>query len=117
MEVKSTGEAMLKSALCILDQSEDDPTAIRAEIARILRTEGAVVGLRTLLEIAQDETAPKGVRADCAKALLDRGGYVAPRAEAAEPSEKMLTEMSPAELLDVINECEGELMAQADTVQ
>src|SRR5882757_9801014 len=43
------------------------------------------VGLRTLLEIAQDETAPKGVCADCAKALLDRDGYVAPRAEAAEP--------------------------------
>jgi len=75
------------------------------------------VGLRTLLEIAQDETAPKGVCADCAKALLDRDGYVAPRAEAAEPGEKMLAEMSPAELLGVINECEGELMAQADTVQ
>jgi hypothetical protein len=113
---KIQGETMSKKSLCILDESED-PIAIRAEVARILRTKRVTVSLKTLLEIAQDKTAPKGVRADCAKALLNRGGYLAPRAEAAEPGEKMLAEMSPAELLDVINECEGELGARANTVQ
>jgi hypothetical protein len=88
-----------------------------SEVARSLRTEGATLGLAALLEIVSDPHAPKGVRVDAAKALLDRAGYVAPRAEATTPNEKMLSEMSVAELLDVINACEDELAASARVVQ
>jgi hypothetical protein len=87
------------------------------EVLRKLREEGAPLGLRTLIEICRDPDAPKGVRADCAKALLDRAGYVAPRAEPVTPDEKMLVEMSQAELLEVISTCEAELAGRAKVVQ
>jgi|SRR6266508_2004188 len=87
-----------------------------SEVQCILRTEGTARGLAALLEIVSDPNAPKGVRVDAAKALLDRAGYVAPRAEAAPPTQKMLTEMSPAELADIIKECEDTLAARATVV-
>lgn len=90
--------------------------AMRSEVARRLRSEGAAVGYQVLVRIARDEDAPKGVRAQCAMALLDRAGHVAPRAEAAAPGEKTMSEMTPHELLDVINECEGELAGRARPV-
>ncbi len=90
--------------------------AIRAELARAMRTEGASTSYAFLLDTVRDTAAPRGARVDAAKTILDRAGYIAPKAEAAAPGEKMLGEMTQAELLQVINECEGELAGRATPV-
>jgi hypothetical protein len=89
---------------------------VRNTILKTLQVHGAPLGLRVLQEIARDEQAPKAVRADCAYKLLTLAGFVAPKAEAAAPGEKMLGEMSQDELRRIVDECENELAARAKPV-
>jgi len=68
---------------------------------RLLRTEGASVGLRVLLEIAEDTKAPSHVRRAAAKDLLGLGGHseaVAAAQAAAEVQRKGLEDMTADEL-------------------
>jgi len=90
--------------------------AIHSEVARRLRAEGAPVGLAVLLSVAKNEAAPAGVRVDAAKTLLSRAGHIEPRAEAAKPDTKDLSDMSQEELRKVIDQCESHLADQATPV-
>jgi len=90
--------------------------AVHMEVHRRLKVEGAPVGLAVLLSVAKNVNAPAGVRVDAAKTLLSRAGHIEPRAEAAKPDTKDLSDMSQEELRKVIDQCESRLADQATPV-
>lgn len=72
---------------------------IQAEQAFLLRTEGARVGVATLLEIAGDKKSPSASRVMAARELVKLSGVAAD----AEGENKPLHAMSRAELVDAAN--------------
>lgn len=82
-------------------RGSDVETLLHRLRERVLRTEGASVGVKVLLEIAQDRSAPQHVRRAAAKDLLGLGGHseaVAAAQAAAEVQRKGLEDMTADEL-------------------
>lgn len=83
---------------------------IRARIAARLNTQGATVGLNTLIKIANDDTAPKGARVQAANSLLDRAGFVSKVLDKQrDADEKPISEMSASELEGFIGKLASKL--------
>jgi len=84
------------------EDAEDDmfdPAAIREELRRKLKTEGAQVAYRTMLAVAQDPKAQASARATCAVALFRGAGFLGKRADEEDASEgKSIDQMTAAEL-------------------
>lgn len=74
--------------------------AIRAEIMRLLATEGAVIGFGGLKRIAQDTKAPAAAQVAAQKALLQGAGLLEGPAEGKES--KPINEMDRDELRSFI---------------
>lgn len=83
-------------------ENKSDP-AVAAEVRRIaretLRTDGAEVGVRVLIEIASDAKQPAGARVQAADKLVRHSGLSAEGADGREPHE-----MSGADLAKAIDE-------------
>lgn len=88
--------------------------AIRARVSAKLNTQGASIGIDTLVKIASDETAPKGARVQAANSLLDRAGFVSKTLEKQrDTDDKPLSEMSASELEGLIGKLTHKLDASA----
>lgn len=82
-------------------QRPDVITLLHAARERLLQTEGASVGLRVLLELAEGPSVPAAVRRAAAKDLLALGGHsevVAAQKSLAGQAPKSLQDMAPDEL-------------------
>jgi hypothetical protein len=77
----------------------DEPSAIREELRRKLKTEGARVAYDTMVAVAQDPKAQASARATCAVALFRGAGFLGKRADDEDASEgKEIHQMSPEEM-------------------
>lgn len=75
--------------------------AVRAEVVRLLATEGAAIGFGGLKRIAQDTKAPAAAQVAAAKALLQGAGLLEGPAEGKES--KPINEMDRDELRSFID--------------
>jgi hypothetical protein len=81
------------------DRLGDEPAAIREELRRKLKTEGARVAYQTMVAVAQDSKAQASARATCAVALFRGAGFLGKRADDEDASEgKSIDQMSAAEM-------------------
>jgi hypothetical protein len=81
------------------DLLSDEPAAIREELRRKLKTEGARVAYDTMVAVAQDPKAQASARATCAVALFRGAGFLGKRADEEDASEgKTPDQMTAAEL-------------------
>jgi hypothetical protein len=81
------------------DLLADEPAAIREELRRKLKTEGARVAYDTMVAVAQDPKAQASARATCAVALFRGAGFLGKRADEEDASEgKTPDQMTAAEL-------------------
>ncbi len=81
------------------DLLADEPSAIREELRRKLKTEGARVAYDTMVAVAQDPKAQASARATCAVALFRGAGFLGKRADEEDASEgKSPDQMTDAEL-------------------
>jgi hypothetical protein len=81
------------------DLLADEPAAIREELRRKLKTEGARVAYDTMVAVAQDPKAQASARATCAVALFRGAGFLGKRADDEDASEgKSVDQMSVAEM-------------------
>ena len=78
---------------------DNGPAAVREELRRKLKTEGARVAVDTMLAVCKDPKAQASARATCAVGLLRAAGYLSKKAEEEDEAEgKPLHEMTNAEL-------------------
>jgi len=81
------------------DLLADEPAAVREELRRRLKTEGARVAVDTMLAVCQDAKAQASARATCAVGLLRAAGYLSKRAEEEDDSEsKPIDQWTTAEM-------------------
>src|SRR5712675_159888 len=81
------------------DLLADEPAAVREELRRKLKTEGARVAYDTMVAVAQDPKAQASARATCAVALFRGAGFLGKRADEEDASEgKSVDQMSAAEM-------------------
>ncbi|MCJ2088006.1 hypothetical protein MKK88_18750 [Methylobacterium sp. E-005] len=78
-----------------VDAKAREASAVRAAAIHRVRTEGAEVAARTLIEISGDRTAPKNARVAAARALAEMNGLASREGDGLN---KPLHEMTPAEL-------------------
>lgn len=95
-------------------ENKSDPT-VAAEVRRLardrLRTEGAEVGVRVLIEIASDVKQPAGARVQAADKLVRHAGLSAEGSDGIEPHE-----MTAEQIARAIGELERAASAQAKPV-
>ncbi len=95
-------------------QKRQDPriqAASRAAARDRLRSEGAEVGVRVLIEIASDVKQPSGARVNAAVNLVKHSGISAEGTDTLEPHE-----MTPEQIARTIGELERNAAAQAKEV-
>jgi hypothetical protein len=81
------------------DLLADEPVAVREELRRRLKTEGARVAVDTMLAVCQDPKAQASARATCAVGLLRAAGYLSKKAEEEDDSEgKPIHQWTTAEM-------------------
>jgi hypothetical protein len=81
------------------DLLADEPAAIREELRRKLKTEGAKVAYDTMVAVASDPKAQASARATCAVALFRGAGFLGKRADDEDASEgKPVDQMTQAEM-------------------
>ena len=78
-------------------EKDREARAVRAAAIHRVRTEGAEVAARTLIEISCDRTAPKNARVAAARALAEMSGLALREGDGLN---KPLHEMTPAELTE-----------------
>lgn len=71
---------------------------IRDRSTALLDTKGAVVGVNTLIKIAENEKAPAAARVQAANSLLDRAGIGKKDSKSQGLGDKSISEMGLAEL-------------------
>jgi hypothetical protein len=77
----------------------DEPAAIREELRRKLKTQGAKVAYDCMVAVASDPKAQASARATCAVALFRGAGFLGKRADEEDPSEgKTPDQMTAAEM-------------------
>lgn len=76
-------------------------------------TEGIAIAYNYLITIIRDKDADKRLRADCAKFIYAQHVPAQKALEASNPDEKAITEMSPQELKQYIDDIENELSNRA----
>jgi hypothetical protein len=83
----------------VLDDSDSDPTAVRKELRRMLRTEGVRTAVTTMLDVCNDKKAMASARATCAVGLMRAAGYMSPKAaDEADDAENAIDKATAAEL-------------------
>ncbi len=83
----------------VLDDSDSDPTAVRKELRRMLRTEGVRTAVTTMLDVCNDKKAMASARATCAVGLMRAAGYMSPKAaDEADDAENAIDRATAAEL-------------------
>lgn len=95
-------------------QKRQDPRVLAASRAAArdrLRSEGAEVGVRVLIDIASDAKQPAGARVNAAVNLVKHSGISAEGADTLEPHE-----MTPEQIAKAIGELERNAAAQAKAV-
>jgi hypothetical protein len=81
------------------DLLADEPAAIREELRRKLKTQGARVAYDCMVAVASDPKAQASARATCAVALFRGAGFLGKRADEEDASDgKSLDQMSAAEM-------------------
>lgn len=78
-------------------EKDREARAVRAAAIHRVRTEGAEVAARTLIEISGDRTAPKNARVAAARVLAEMNGLASREGDGLN---KPLHEMTPAELAE-----------------
>lgn len=81
--------------------------AIRAEIVRLMATEGAAIGFRGLVRIAKDESLPAAAQVAAQKALLQGAGLLEAPQQSGES--KSINNMTRDELRDFIEAKRSEI--------
>ena len=78
---------------------DDEPAAVREELRRKLKTEGARVAYETMVAVARDPKAQASARATCAVALFRGAGFLGKRADEEDAADgKTLDQMTDAEM-------------------
>lgn len=81
----------------LLDDS--DPTAVRKELRRMLRTDGVRTAMATMMDVCKDKKAMASARATCAVGLMRAAGYMSPKAaDEADDADNELDTATAAEL-------------------
>ncbi|MCJ2040286.1 hypothetical protein MKK55_15240 [Methylobacterium sp. J-059] len=93
----------------VLMRRPDVLASVQAAVAYRLKTEGAEVGVGTLIEIAKDVKHPAASRVMAAKALVQLSGV----AQGEDDGEKPLSSLSRAELAHRANQAR-EILAELD---
>ena len=77
---------------------DDAPEAVRRQLRRRLKTEGAPVAIETMLTVCQDPKAQSSARATCSVGLLRAAGYLGKKADEEDSENEGLDQATAAEL-------------------
>ena len=91
---------------CRLAQKPAVRQMIRKYLTDRIETQGAMIGVRALEEVAQDCRQPGAARVSAAKALLNRAGIVEKPPENSDLGGKLYSEMTLPELQSLIKQGE-----------
>ena len=80
------------------DLMADEPEAVRKQLRRRLKTEGARVAIDTMLAVCQDSKAQSSARATCSVGLLRAAGYLGKKAEEQDEESSALDQATASEL-------------------
>ncbi len=77
---------------------DNEPEAVRRQLRRRLKTEGARVAIETMLTVCQDPKAQSSARATCSVGLLRAAGYLGKKADEDDSENDGLDQATAAEL-------------------
>jgi hypothetical protein len=77
---------------------DNEPEAVRRQLRRRLKTEGARVAIETMLTVCQDPKAQSSARATCSVGLLRAAGYLGKKADEEDSENEGLDQATAAEL-------------------
>jgi hypothetical protein len=80
------------------DLMADAPEAVRKQLRRRLKTEGARVAIDTMLAVCLDPKAQSSARATCSVGLLRAAGYLGKKAEEEDEESSALDQATASEL-------------------
>jgi hypothetical protein len=80
------------------DDVDNEPEAVRRQLRRRLKTEGARVAIETMLTVCQDPKAQSSARATCSVGLLRAAGYLGKKADEDDAEGASLDQATAAEL-------------------